>query len=70
MDKPFSIICEEFKQELANLINNSNIPAPVMELVLQNYLYEISNIAKNQYRTDRMQYEKSLLDKNEKEEKK
>lgn len=70
MDKPFSIIYEEFKQELTNLINNSNIPAPILELILQNYLYEISNIAKNQYITDRMQYEKSLLDKNEKEEKK
>ena len=70
MDKPFSIIYEEFKQGLANLINNSNIPAPILELILQNYLYEISNIAKNQYITDRMQYEKSLVDKNEKEEKK
>lgn len=62
MNKPFSIICEEFKQELANLINNSGLHISVIELILQNYLNEIDNIAKNQYKNDKVQYEQSLLE--------
>lgn len=69
MNKPFSMVCEEFKQEMANLINNSGLPIPVIELVLQNYLYETSNIVKNQYRADKAQYEKYLLDNEKNEEK-
>lgn len=69
MNKPFSMVCEEFKQEMVNLINNSGLPLPVIELVLQNYLYETSNIVKNQYRADKAQYEQSLLEKEKNEEK-
>lgn len=64
MDKPFSVICEEFKQELADLINNSGLPPFVIESVLQNYLSEISGIAKKQYQFDKTQYEKSLYELN------
>lgn len=60
MNKPFSIVYEEFKQGLANLINNCGLPFSVIESVLQNYLNEISNIARNQYRADKSQYEESL----------
>ena len=65
MNKPFSMVCEEFKQEMANLINNSGLPPSIIELVLQNYLNETSNIARNQYRIDKTQYEQSLDNKNE-----
>ena len=63
MNKPFSIVYKEFKEGLSNLINNSNIHPSVVESVLQNYLYEISEVAKNQYNIEKMQYEKSLLEK-------
>lgn len=61
MNKPFSVVCEEFKQELANLINNSGLPVCVIELSLQNCLNEISNIAKNQYKNDNARYNQFLL---------
>lgn len=66
MNKPFSMICEEFKQGLADLINNANLPAPVIESILRNHLNEISNFVKNQYQYDKAQYEKSLLEDKEK----
>lgn len=69
MDKPFSIVHEEFKQELADLINNSNLPPFIVESILKNYLYELTGLVKNQYQYDKAQYEKFLLEK-EKNEKK
>jgi hypothetical protein len=68
MNKPFTVVYEDFKQELANLINNSNLPALVIEPILQNYLIEIKNVAKKQYLLDKEKYEESLKEvkKNEK----
>lgn len=60
MDKPFSMIYEEFKQKMASIINNSGLPPSVIESVLKNYLSEVNNIAKNQYQIDKEKYEKSL----------
>lgn len=59
MNKPISIIYEEFKQELATLINNSGLPPFMLESILQNYLNEVSVLTKNQYRIDKIQYEKT-----------
>lgn len=67
MNKPFSVICEEFKQNIASLINNCGLPPSVIESLLQNYLNEISNISKEQYISDRNQYIKFLNEKNENE---
>lgn len=69
MDKPFSMKYEEFKSNLANLINNCGLPPFMIEVVLQNYYVEINNIAKNQYMADKTQYEQSLLE-NKKNDKK
>lgn len=60
MNKPFSIIYEEFRQELMNLINNSKLPPFIIESVLQNYLNEVHSFAKNQYNLDKKRYEESL----------
>lgn len=70
MNKPFSIVYKEFKDGLANLINSSNLHPSVIESVLQNYLYEISNVASNQYKTEKIQYEKILQENDGKNEKK
>ena len=61
MNKPFSMMYEEFRQKMANLINDSGLPPSVIESVIKNYLNEISNIAKNQYQIDKTEYEKFLL---------
>ena len=67
MNKPITITYEDLKQELANLINNSGLPAFMIESILQNYLYETKMVAERQYQIDKERYEKSLLDDNEKD---
>lgn len=68
MNKPFSMLCEEFKQNVVNLINGSGLPPFVVESILKNHLNEVSSVAKNQYQIDKMEYEKLLLEMNDKEE--
>lgn len=60
MEKPITVIYEEFKNELASLINNSGLPAFVVEPVLQDYLNEIKMIKERQYQIEKAQYEESL----------
>lgn len=68
MNKPFSMMCEEFKQNVVSLINSSGLPPFVVESILKNHLNEVSSVAKNQYQIDKMEYEKLLLKMNDKEE--
>ena len=59
MEKPFTIIYEEFKEGLKSLINNSGLPACIIEPILDGCLIEIRTIAKKQYELDKNQYENS-----------
>ena len=60
MNKPSTIIYEEFKQDLANLINNCDLPAFVIEPVLRDYTNEIKSLAQRQYQLDKAEYDESL----------
>lgn len=60
MNKPITIAYEEFKQQLADLINNSSLPTLMIEPILQSYLNEIRTIIKRQYEADKSSYEASL----------
>ena len=64
MNKPSTLVYEEFKQDLANLINNSGLPAFIIEPVLQNFLNETRMVMQRQYQADKAEYEKSLADEN------
>lgn len=60
MDKPFSMLYEEFRQGLTNLINNSGLPPFVIESVLKNYTNEVNSLARNQYQIDKARYESEI----------
>lgn len=62
MNKPSTIIYEEFKQDLANLINKSGLPAFIIESVLKDYLVEVKALAQRQYQMDKAEYEKALAE--------
>lgn len=62
MNKPSTIIYEEFKQELANLINRSGLPAFVIEPVLRDYLNDTRTAMQRQYQADKAAYEKALAE--------
>lgn len=60
MNKPSSILYEEFKQKMLALINSSGLPVFVMELVLENYLTELKLLSQRQYQQDKANYENAL----------
>lgn len=60
MNRPITVIYEDFKRDLADLINSSGLPAFVVEFVLQSYLNEAKAVAKKQYESDKALYESSL----------
>lgn len=62
--KPITIAYEDFKQNLAEIINNSGLPAFIIESVLYSYLIETRNAAKQQYQFDKDKYTKALSQKN------
>ena len=62
MNKPSTIIYEEFKQNLAALINNSGLPAFVIEPVLRDFLNETRTIAQRQYQADVTEYENAMAE--------
>ena len=63
MNKPSTIVYEEFKRGLATLINNSGLPAFIIESVLQNFLNEAMILSQRQYEFDKIEYEKHKDDK-------
>lgn len=67
MNKPVSLIREEVKSELADTINNSNLPPFVIEPILQDLLREVHVAVVRQYENDKAMYERSLNEKTTKE---
>lgn len=59
MEKSITIVYEEFKNNFSDLINNSGLPACMIEPILENYLKDIKFIVMKQYEADKKQYEES-----------
>ena len=66
MDKPITIVREEVKEQIANVINNSGLPAFVIEPILQEFLMEVKSVVIRQYEHDKQQYTAFLKSKEEK----
>lgn len=64
VQKPITIMYEDFKQNLADVINNSGLPPFIIESVLYSYLIETRNAAKQQYQFDKNKYTEALSQKN------
>lgn len=60
MNKPISVVYEDLKHDIADLINNSGLPPFVLESVIKDFLVEISDVAKRQYEYDKEQYDSSF----------
>lgn len=65
MNKPITVAYEDFKQELADLINNSGLSAFIVESVLRDYLNETRIVSQRQYQLDKAKYEEALKNCNE-----
>lgn len=60
INKPLSVIKDEFVENLINLINGNGIPLFVTEYILKDILTEISTAVKEQAKMEKAQYEQML----------
>lgn len=60
MNKPITLVIEETKTKLADIINTSGLPPFVIEPILSTFLQEAHAASKRQYEIDKIQYEQAL----------
>ena len=60
--KPITVVREEFISNLTNLINDSMLPAFIIEPILKDMYLETKAMAQRQYEMDRNIYEQSLIE--------
>lgn len=57
IEKPATIAIEEFKKQLADLINQSGLPAVVLRYILVDVVNSLTEISKVQLENDTKAYE-------------
>lgn len=74
MDKPLSAIIKEVKMKLASVCNESVLPLPILDLVVQEIYFEVHRLAEKQAVAEELAYmnavknnEKALGDSDETE---
>lgn len=60
MEKPTSIVYQEFRENLVRLINTSGLPAFIIEPVLKETLDEVIKIKQTQFEKDMIAWNESL----------
>lgn len=58
--KPITLVHEEFVSDLTNIINNSKLPAFIIEPILKDLYLEIKAMAQRQLSRDKEIYNQSL----------
>ena len=65
INKPMSIIRQEFIEQLVNDVNNCQLPMFVIEPILRDMLSMVKTAAQKQYEAEKAQYEQQLLNQRE-----
>lgn len=60
MNKPITLVIEETKTKLADIINTSGLPPFVIEPILSTFVQEAHAASKRQYEIDKIQYEQAI----------
>lgn len=58
-NKPISIILDDLKNGIADLINNSQLPPSLVEPIMKDLYNEVSMVAKQQLEQDKKNWEAS-----------
>jgi len=69
MKKPVTLVIEETKTKLAEIINTSGLPPFVIEPMLNTFLQETHMAAKRQYEIEKLQYEQAIAKEQEEQNK-
>lgn len=65
MDKPISVLMEDFKSELIKVINESNLHISVVDLILGQVYSEVNQTAARVAENEKAEYIKSKTEKKE-----
>ncbi len=60
MNKPITILRDEFIKNLTELINKSNLPLFVIESILKDTYFDVKPLVQKQLENDLRNYQKSL----------
>ena len=60
LNKPMSVMRQEFVEQLVSDINNCKLPLFVIEYILQDILNTVKSTAKQQCEIEQMQYQEML----------
>lgn len=63
MEKGINLQIEELKVNLANIINTSNMPVAIIEMVLQGMLAEANMLKQRQVNKEKQDYDNELAKK-------
>lgn len=58
MDKPITVVRQEFMDSLVELINNSGLPAFVLTPILEGMTQRVAELERQQYQSDLDAYHK------------
>ena len=61
LQKPLSVIRQEFIEQLINDVNSCQLPLFVIEPIIEDLLSMVRTAAQKQYETEKAQYEQQLL---------
>ena len=59
-DKPLSLVINEFRVNIENVINNSNLPPYIIEPILKDYYNQIALLSNNIYINEKEEYSKKI----------
>lgn len=60
IEKPITIVRQEFIDALTNNINNCNLPLFVIEPILRDIYLEIKSLSQKQYELEKAEYEQKI----------
>lgn len=62
MEKPLNLRIEEIKNQIANTINEANLPAYILKPIVKDFYTQLQNLEQQELIQAQKQYEKSLKD--------
>lgn len=68
MEKPLSLIIEEFKTSVENAIKDSQLSPVILEMIFKDMYRNVSELSRQYQQRDLIQYNKSLEQESEKKE--
>lgn len=63
MNKPFSLMVQETKQELVNIINKSNLHPSVIEMIVKDIYWEVNRLNIETTKKEKEQFVKESAEK-------